>query len=354
MDQQALKERYFCLRARQQEYFFAVAGISEVSSWGGTIDEMIFEESVAWIVLLFAKPGHPRFSPVSEPFEQSKKTVVRSSRPSSRLLTLPAELHHAIFDLLKIRDVVSLGLTCQYLWAISRSVITKYFTRFLGVWAGAPTTCNGHDTRWPYSSFGREELGLFNFVNMRKHRIILAKRPNSITSPKPEFSWSFRDLLRKHALYITQKDRCPADLVRVVDPAPASFYPTNGQWVLRNLTTRQYVTAQAIALKPEYIRGPFIDVLGFGEVIVAHTFNATHGSKPRYCPDIQEGTRCEGVWVGHALDIVPLNAATIDDGWEDASREVMGLIGRICRAEFGEDWQEKLIARKCSSLKPKS
>jgi hypothetical protein len=47
------------------------------------------------------------------------------------------------------------------------------------------------------------------------------------------------------------------------------FFPTNEPWILRNLTNKQFVRAEAIALKPEFIHGPDIDILGFGEVVLS-------------------------------------------------------------------------------------
>ncbi|KKZ62395.1 hypothetical protein EMCG_03190 [[Emmonsia] crescens] len=347
MDKYCCRREYLCHTARNQDFSFAVTGLYERTSWGGTLNEMIFGDSVAWIVFLFARPIPPPLSTVSEPSEDSHEKINCSSHLGPRILTLPAELHYAIFNFLDIQDVMHLGLTCQYFWTISRSVITKYFTKFLGVWAGASVTCTGEDNRWPYREFGKDELGLFNFAN-GKQRTILAKRSNSMNLLKPELHLSFPDVLLRHALELVQKCHCPVDLLKVTHPVPASFYPTDRQWVLRNLTTRQFVTARAIALKPEYIRGPFIDVLGFGEVIIAQTFYATHDVHyPEYCFDLQKGTRCKGVWAGHALDIVPLDSAHIDGLWKDASDKVVRRIARICEAKFGEEWREKLISRKC-------
>lgn len=170
---------------------------------------------------------------------------------------------------------------------------------------------------------------------------------------KPELHLSFPDVLLRHALDLVQKCHCPGDLLKVTDPALASFYPPDRQWVLRNLTTRQFVTARAVALKPECIQSPFIDVLGFGEVIIAQNFYATHDAHyPGYCFELQEGTlqegtRCKGVWAGHTLDIILLDSVHINDLWKDASDKVVSWIARICEAEFGEEWREKLISQKC-------
>lgn len=66
---------------------------------------------------------------------------------------------------------------------------------------------------------------------------------------------------------------------RIKDPAINSlmnsydiyheYFPTDQPWILRNLTTKQFVRAEAIALKPEFIKGPHIIGLGFGEVLLS-------------------------------------------------------------------------------------
>jgi hypothetical protein len=48
-----------------------------------------------------------------------------------------------------------------------------------------------------------------------------------------------------------------------LNPELSLFYPEDQPWILRNLTTHEYVRSQAIALKPEYIHGPNTDFIGF-------------------------------------------------------------------------------------------
>lgn len=74
--------------------------------------------------------------------------------------------------------------------------------------------------------------------------------------------------------------------------------------MLRNLTTKELVRAEAIALKPEYIRGPHISHLGFGEVVLSRiawstsdTVAMNYNSQPGVCIH-------RGVWAGHRFDIV--------------------------------------------------
>lgn len=127
-----------------------------------------------------------------------------------------------------------------------------------------------------------------------------------------------------------------ADYVPMYDELQDShlttFYPENIPWVLRNLTTKEFVRAEAIALKPEYIKGPFIQYFGFGHVILSRTsWSSSDSVGTRY-----EGGLHRGVWAGHCFDIVPLPTlveAQEDDEWVDVSKVVAGEWGKIMEAE---------------------
>lgn len=54
-----------------------------------------------------------------------------------------------------------------------------------------------------------------------------------------------------------------------VRPNSSKFCPATQSWILRNLTTKEFVRAEGIALKPEYIDGPNIKGLGFGEAVIS-------------------------------------------------------------------------------------
>ncbi|EQK98523.1 F-box domain containing protein [Ophiocordyceps sinensis CO18] len=107
------------------------------------------------------------------------------------------------------------------------------------------------------------------------------------------------------------------------------YFPANEPWILRNLTTKQIVRAEAIAMKPGFIHGPYINVLGFGEVILSRI--CWSSSPPR---DMMDPTNiCRGVWAGHCFDITTL-ARHQDEtrgggGWTDASDEVAKELATI-------------------------
>lgn len=120
----------------------------------------------------------------------------------------------------------------------------------------------------------------------------------------------------------------------------ADSFPSAQSWILRNLTTKEYVRSEAIAIKPEHIRGPFIDGIGFGEVVLSRIC----WSRDDHTGMAYQGKIRQGVWAGHKFDITTIGRHQKDQPgeseWKDVSVEVAAEIGRIWEAEFGSDWRE--------------
>ncbi|EEH39147.2 hypothetical protein PAAG_01609 [Paracoccidioides lutzii Pb01] len=85
------------------------------------------------------------------------------------------------------------------------------------------------------------------------------------------------DLLFQLWLDNYYKKPCPSDSQDVAKPTPKSFYPNSRIWILRNLTTWEFVISYSVALKPEYVSGPFISGIGFGEMILSRICWSTSG-----------------------------------------------------------------------------
>ncbi|EHK22424.1 uncharacterized protein TRIVIDRAFT_60714 [Trichoderma virens Gv29-8] len=119
----------------------------------------------------------------------------------------------------------------------------------------------------------------------------------------------------------------------------ATYFPRDQPWILRNLTAKEFVRSEAIALRPEFIHGPFIDGFGFGEVIISRICWSTVP-----CPSMDCAVPIHrGVWAGHGFDITTLakhRAGTTEAEWRDVSEEVASEIAIICEAKYGPDWRE--------------
>lgn len=105
------------------------------------------------------------------------------------------------------------------------------------------------------------------------------------------------------------------------------------------LDNERFVRSEAIALKPEFIHGPSIDVLGFGEVVMSRICWSTSS----YVSMHDTSNISRGVWAGHCFDITTL-ARHADEmqgaEWRDVSEEVASEIAGIWEAEYGRDWRE--------------
>ncbi|MCJ1400365.1 hypothetical protein MMC11_003570 [Xylographa trunciseda] len=97
-----------------------------------------------------------------------------------------------------------------------------------------------------------------------------------------------------------------------------TFYPEHHAWLLRHLTTREYVRADGIAQKPEDIHGPKIDRVGFGHDVLMHICWSSSGVNGRITN--------RGGGAGHRFDIVPVerHEPSIKPGeeWTDISARV--------------------------------
>ncbi|KAK3938090.1 hypothetical protein QBC46DRAFT_365724 [Diplogelasinospora grovesii] len=121
----------------------------------------------------------------------------------------------------------------------------------------------------------------------------------------------------------------------------STYFPQDQPWILRNLTMREFVRSEAIALKPRYIRGPDILVLSFGEVVLSRICWSTSSSV-----GINDTTNISrGVWAGHRFDITTLarhEGETSGAGWSDVSDEVAREIASIWKSEYGADLRDEL------------
>ncbi|KAJ3580522.1 hypothetical protein NPX13_g31 [Xylaria arbuscula] len=220
-----------------------------------------------------------------------------------------------------------------------KTFLDKYYLSHWGQWAGTSVVCAGPDLSWgsyPPGVLSDEQLGELNRVNTDS----LVWR--EWYAPEPQ-----RVLLRK----MIQRDidafmESERKLV-FADPLPGVLFchsrfdirkrlPNDQRWVLRNLTTKQIVRSEAIAISREHAKGPLIEGIGFGEVLWSLT--CWKGSAKRGRTSISEG-----VWAGHCFDITMLSrhyAETCAREWTDASEEVRKHITAIWEAEHGQNWRE--------------
>ena len=278
---------------------------------------------------------------------------------------LPTELHLLIFDHVEsIEDVVCLGLTSRYFWTIGRKYLHNYLASFLGQWAGQKLVCVGEDV-----DPGDLPPGLFSTDEADESRQRTIAIPyghdysgEGVFSPAPSplahFTFpSISDMegditleSKALAIFFACRERCTDR----VDPAfefarsdiwltESSYLPEDHSWILRNLTTREFVRAEAIALKPEFIHGPHIDYVGFGEVLISRICWAVPSHL--HMTDEVPLHISRGVWAGHCFDVTTTERHNQDEvvkgvAWKDVSEEVAAEIASIWGSEFGPKWRE--------------
>lgn len=98
----------------------------------------------------------------------------------------------------------------------------------------------------------------------------------------------------------------------------SDFYPADGPWVLRNMTTREYVRCDVLAPWPHGVSGPHIGHPGFGEVVISHI---CWSSTP-----VADTVIHRGPWAGHWFEITTwtrhATRAAPDTQWSDVSAKI--------------------------------
>lgn len=248
------------------------------------------------------------------------------------LSNLPTELHCLIFSQFEhIGDSLCFALTNRHYWTIGRHYIHDYHESTLGQWAGKNIMFRGE-----YTKPGDYPPGLLSTEQSEQMRLIATRMPNSVMNhyffavscfsqsenwscgPKGEFSIRYipkeRSLLNDPMFKLVQNE---------IYVDRTTYFPRDQSWILRNLTTKEFVRAESIARSPECIHGPDIDLLGFGHVVIARICWSTS-------PDIgfEDTTNISrGVWAGHCFDITTIARHEADtkggeDQWRDVGKEV--------------------------------
>ncbi|KAI0856462.1 hypothetical protein F4860DRAFT_492783 [Xylaria cubensis] len=303
---------------------------------------------------------------------QRRKTKAQDRDETVTLFSLPLELHRLIFSfIVDIDDVLCFGMTNQYFLRICHQFWEHYYMSCLGRWAGKNIVCVGEDVEphdYPPGLFSSEEI-----ESLRQTTIKLDEDgyldeedgyPNEEAVESQPFTlWHFTqpgvsmvDKFQDFGLYTLGCDLERRFLRRKLYRDPAlthleeqfsvddeTYFPTGQRWILRNLTTKQIVRSDAIALSPDHISGPNIKVFGFGEVLLSRICWSTN---PVMFPSSDTFTR--GIWAGHRFDITTLSRHEVDtqgEEWTDVSDEVAREVASIWEGCYGPDWREELIKK---------
>ncbi|KID72131.1 uncharacterized protein G6M90_00g028250 [Metarhizium brunneum] len=265
------------------------------------------------------------------------------------ILDLPMEIILQVFEEVEcMEDLICLGLARRSFWAIARRRLHDYYMSLWGKWADENIVYVGE-----YTQPGDVPPGLFSEEEIDEQiskSIPLYDIGNKSGSKEQKIELIQDASIRLYeACKKRDKSHDPAFNLAYSEIVceDSTYFPENESWILRNLTIKEFIRSEAIAIKPEYIHGPFIEYLGFHEVIVSRASWSTFS--PTVMADPTEITR--GVWAGHRFDITTLARHNLDPQateWRDVSEEVAKETASIWRDNHGPNWRKKYVQlKKC-------
>jgi len=111
----------------------------------------------------------------------------------------------------------------------------------------------------------------------------------------------------------------------------SEFFPADLKWVLRNLTTHEFVRSEAFAGNSSQ-NGPHIKDLGFEHIVLSRTFWSSSSDNARF----NGRSVNRGTWAGHCLERTTLDRLTrsmlSDVAWKDISEDAVEDIIQLWRA----------------------
>lgn len=266
-----------------------------------------------------------------------------NTKPRS-LYHLTSDIHHAIFALLEdVEHVLNLSLTNRYFWAVGITHIEDHIVRSLAPWAGERIICVGNqcDPRdYPPGLLNPTEEAEIRELNGVYDPDSFSINHTYKEVGGPSLS---QELQRRFQEYEAQHSMSSADRTEIMTglkPEVLEFYPNDQQWILRNLTTKEYVRGEVIALNDEFLHGPHINVFGFAEVLITRIAWSKGPIRRKRGPNMSPGK-----WAGHRFDITPFayhERDTKDGEWKDVSDEVFRDIDLIVSGEMGDSWRDQL------------
>lgn len=257
---------------------------------------------------------------------------------------LPSHIHQAIFACLEnVQHVLWFSLLNRYFWSVGISHIEDHIVKSLAPWAGERIICVNHrcDPReYPPGFLSQKEEDEVRELNKAHDLDTFSinhtyKRVGGPSLSERLQHW-FQGYESQHPM--SKADR--TEIMMGLKPEILEFYPHDQQWILRNLTTREYVRGEVIALKEEFIHGPQIDVFGFAEILISRISWSDRPVQVGRCPNIARGN-----WAGHRFDITPSafhERIRDDEHWRDVSDGVFRDIDLIVGGEKGDDWRDQL------------
>ena len=347
----------FCITAPHAKYKICISN---------SLNQLFFDGIAHLIVPLLIVPVVPDEHSAASGAPQNLTDSTPATRsPRTTFSTLPFEVYSLIFNNLDPVDITCVGIAMPCLWDVTQDAVLQRYRTMLGLWAGEQIICVDTDVAvddYPAGLLSASEVAA-----------ILSGEKPEVWDDDP--AWSKWDdwgggTQPCHTLYALEGDgvwamteaqavynqcamRCRASghlgSKKQVDAKlleicmnGSGLVPRGQSWILRNLTTKEFVTSAGIALDAEFIKGPVITGIGFGHAILCRTCWSLNSSDD----SLYGGQIHSGVWAGHRLDITTRerhDRRSKDEEWKDVSDEVAAEIAAICENEYGAGWRERYV-----------
>ncbi len=275
------------------------------------------------------------------------------------LATIPDELILEIFHDLDFLSCFRLSLVSKRLWKIGWLFFQQKATEFMSPWAGAKIICLGDECKsgdWPAGLLTAEEENVVNkgldeaevdpdegFIQDPGNLLTMVMcRFREISSKVEPFQILFdpvpgqaEDLVYSKRFGPREFPRTALDEARHLPKSErsqarsfangketANYYPETENWILRNLTTAEFVQGDkffAAFHRSERQRGPHLGYPGFGEAVMCRICWSTSDSTVP-CAGFNRG-----VWAGHRFEICTgeIHASNSDCSWKDVTSEII-------------------------------
>lgn len=259
------------------------------------------------------------------------------SSEDSYLASLPLELINIIFSLVEQgEDLICLGLTCQYFWALLRDRVKEIVAKDMAPWAGSSLIFLGdYADDLPSSLLTptlQQELDEATHEKLERCRWDKSYDgdPDDCKVNLYQIAEDWKDPAHRPVFH-SASTRLQASEKELLSSLFLNPYPEDQAWVLRNLSKREYVTAQSInEVSGITSTGLVENAIGLGEVIA---------SRIQWTSD-PSGTvdGCKGEWAGDRFDITTLDRIGLGltqhedtDGreWKDVSEKAAKLVDDI-------------------------
>lgn len=276
--------------------------------------------------------------------------------PLSNLTFLPDELLLGIFHNLDFVSCFRLSLVSKRLWNFGWPFVRQKVAEFMGPWAGARVICLGEECKpgdLPAGLLTAEEENIVNKglddaeiypdglfspgpgnlrdiarcrfreidTEIKPYRMLYQPVPGEVD--EPNFSNGFRPprTALDEARHLPKAELLQAYLF-AHEGNVTDYYPETENWILRNLTTAEFVHGDRLFAafhRSGRQHGPHLGFPGFGEAIMCRICWSTSDT-PLSC------ARCNrGIWAGHRFEICTekRHALHTSYSWKDATSEVI-------------------------------